>query len=157
MTLKIKVNANEKQGLIYSLKYVFPYLKNYVRRNLVIYESELKDHELTRIVENISYPMYSLGFPYNDLSVSSLNYSIEKSSDLYNEVLDFSYNTKLTEIGGSKTLNFINNNPSINKLILRGCEVAVDDQDTFFDALSSNLCLSELELDYNENYNEDMV
>ena len=112
---------------------------------------------MIRAIEGINFPMYSIGFPNNDLSVKALNYAIEKSSDLYNQVLDFSYNTKLTTISGGKSLNMINNNPSIKKLILRGCEVSPDDQEAFFDALSSNLCLSELELDYSENYNEDMV
>ena len=119
-------------------------MENYVKRNFTLYESEINDAEFTRIIGNISFPMYSLGFPYNDLSVTALNFAIEKSSDLYNEVLDFSHNTKLTAIGGSKTMNLINNNPSIKKLYLRGCEVLADDQETFFDSLSSNLVISEL-------------
>jgi|JI7StandDraft_1071085.scaffolds.fasta_scaffold493594_1 hypothetical protein len=37
MSLKIKVNNTEKNGLIHSLKYVFPYLGKYLKRSLIVY------------------------------------------------------------------------------------------------------------------------
>lgn len=37
MSLKVKVNENEKKGLLHAIKYVFPYLKNFVKRSLVVY------------------------------------------------------------------------------------------------------------------------
>jgi|688.fasta_scaffold398019_1 hypothetical protein len=55
-----------------------------------------------------------------------------------------SYNKKLLTINGSKILNLLNSNPSIKKLNLKGCQVSNEDQDIFFDALSSNLALEEL-------------
>lgn len=39
MSLKVKVNMNEKKGLLHVMKYVFPYLGAYVKRSLVVYES----------------------------------------------------------------------------------------------------------------------
>jgi hypothetical protein len=37
MSLKIKLNMNEKKGLMHSLKYVFPYLGTYLKRSLIVY------------------------------------------------------------------------------------------------------------------------
>lgn len=37
MSLKIKLNAHEKKGLMHSVRYIFPYLKTYVKRSLVVY------------------------------------------------------------------------------------------------------------------------
>lgn len=101
--------------------------------------------------------MNTIGFPQNDLTVKALQHAIIKSSDFKNEILDFSYNTKLLTINGSKTLNLINSNPTVKKLYLKGCQIANGDQDIFFDALSSNLALEELGLDYHESYNESMT
>jgi hypothetical protein len=50
MSLKVKVNENEKKGLMHALKYIFPYLKSYVKRSLTIYESELDDDDSRRIL-----------------------------------------------------------------------------------------------------------
>jgi len=124
MSLKIKVNVNEKKGLLNSVRYIFPYLKTYVKRSIVIYDSELIDEELIKILSNISYPMHTLGFPQNDLSIKSLEHTIYKSSDFFNEILDFSYNKKLLTIGDERILNLINNNPTIKKLHLKGCQIA---------------------------------
>ena len=93
------------------------------------------------MLANISYPMHTLGFPENDLSIKSLEYTIQKSSDFYNEVIDFSYNKKLLTIGDERIFNLINNNPTVKKLILKGCQISNREQDIFLDALSSNLCL----------------
>ena len=39
MTLKVKVNNNEKEALFHSLKYVFPYMRTGIKRSINIYES----------------------------------------------------------------------------------------------------------------------
>lgn len=101
--------------------------------------------------------MHTIGFPQNELTVKSLEHAVYKSSDFHNEVLDFSHNKKLLTISGSKILNLVNSNPTIKKIRLKGCQIANGEQDIFFDALSSNLVLEELELDYHEGYNESMV
>jgi len=36
---------------------------------------------------------------------------------------------------------------------LKGCQIANGEQDIFFDALSSNMVIDEIALDYHENYN----
>ena len=110
--------------MIHALKYVFPYLNAEVKRTIVVYESELIDEEAAKILNYISYPFYAVGFPRNKLSHESLFYAIDKSSDLYNEILDFSFNEKIVSIGGSKILNLLNNNPTLKKLYLKGCYIA---------------------------------
>ena len=85
-----------------------------------------------------------VGFPKNKLSHESLLHSIEKSSDLCNEILDFSFNEKIVSIGGSKILNLLNNNPTIKKLYLKGCYIAEGQEKEFFEFLKSNLTLLEL-------------
>lgn len=97
--------------------------------------------------------MYLIGFPHNDLSSKALEHSIYKCSDFQNEILDFSYNSKLLTISGSKIINLTNNNPSVKKIYLKGCQIANGEQDIFFDALSSNMVIDEIALDYHENYN----
>lgn len=92
--------------------------------------------------------MHTIGFPQNDLSTKALEHAIVKSSDFQNEVLDFSYNSKLLTISGSKVLNLINSNPTVKKVYIKGCQIANGEQDIFFDALSSNLVLEEIGLDY---------
>lgn len=70
--------------------------------------------------------MYMLGFPNNCLSVKGLEDCIQAASNLYHEVIDYSYNSKLTSIGQGKLFNSVNNNPSIKKLVLKGCYVLED-------------------------------
>jgi hypothetical protein len=67
--------------------------------------------------------------------------TIKKSSDFHNEVIDFSHNKKLLTISGRKILDLTNNNPTVKKIFLRGCQIVDGDQDIFFDSLSSNLVL----------------
>lgn len=68
--------------------------------------------------------MHWIAMPHNNLSQKALEHAILKSSDFYNEVIDFSYNKKLLTISGVNVINMINNNPTIKKLYLRGCQVA---------------------------------
>lgn len=65
MSLKVKVNMNEKKGLLHAVKYVFPYLGTYLKRSIIVYDSELNDEDSRRILENISFPMNTIGFPQN--------------------------------------------------------------------------------------------
>jgi hypothetical protein len=139
-----------------SIKYIFPYLKIFIKRSLIIYESELEDDECKKILENISFPVSMIGFPKNNLTQRALENTIEKSSDLQIEIIDFSYNKGMAHTKGAHMLNIINNNPAIKKLYLRGCQVPENELNQFFDALSSNLCLDEIHLDYYDSYNDAM-
>jgi hypothetical protein len=47
----------------------------------------------------LNYPMQMIGFPRNNLSIISLEQCIEAASNLYHEVIDFSYNKQLNAIG----------------------------------------------------------
>lgn len=96
---------------------------------------------MIKALNNLSFPIHMFGFPQNNLSVESLYYSIKKSSDFLTEIIDLSYNTKLTTLVGAKSINILNNHPSIKKLILKGCAISNEDPDVFFDALSSNIAL----------------
>ncbi len=69
---------------MHSLKYIFPYLQKNIKRTLILYESELEDDELSRILNILNYPFFALGFPKNKLSISGLINAIEKSSDTRN-------------------------------------------------------------------------
>jgi len=40
--------------------------------------------------------------------------------------------------------NIINTNPSIKKLIMKGCYVLEGEAEDFFEGLTNNLCLAEL-------------
>lgn len=121
--LKIKIEPSQIQSLLTSLKGIFPFYKSYLKRTLIIYDSELTDETVRQVLTQLSYPMYMLGFPNNCLSVESLDNCIQSASNLYQEVIDYSYNSKLTSIGQGKIFNSINTNPSIKKLILKGCYV----------------------------------
>ena len=71
-SLKIKVEPNQIQSLVSSLKNIFPFYKTYLKRTLIVYDSDLTDENVKYILNQISYPMYMIGFPNNALSISSL-------------------------------------------------------------------------------------
>jgi hypothetical protein len=72
MSLKVKIDSNNLQSLAHAIKYVFPFFKNYVKRSLIVYDSQLEDEHVDEILTQISYPMYLIGFPTNNLSIDSL-------------------------------------------------------------------------------------
>lgn len=92
-------------------------------------------------MQNISFPFYCIGFPRNLLTQAALENTLKRSSDFQNVIIDLSYNKKLLTISGKKIFDISNSNPTVKKIYLRGCQISNNDQDIFFDALSSNLVL----------------
>ena len=128
MNLKIRLHESEIILLNENLKYIFPFHKNYMKRSLIIYESNLQDNQINYMMNQISYPMHTIGLPKNQLSILGLEYVINAASTLYHEVIDFSYNAKLISISGSKIFNLANSNPSIKKVMLKGCYVMLGEE-----------------------------
>lgn len=83
-----------------------------------------------------------IGFPRNNLSLTSLEQCIEAASNLYHEEIDFSYNKRLMSLGDGRIFSLLNNNPSIKKLLVKGSYVQDGEEDRFFEAFTNNLCLS---------------
>jgi hypothetical protein len=123
MNLKIKLHESEIPLLNESLKYIFPFYKNYIKRTLVIYESNLQDEQVSYMMNQISYPMHTIGLPKNQLSLLGLEQVVNAANTLYHEVIDCSFNAKLISISGSKIFALTNANPSVKKLTLKGCYV----------------------------------
>lgn len=46
----------------------------------------------------------------------------------------------------------INTNPSIKRLVLKGCYVLEGEAEEFFEGLTNNMCLAELEIDFLDHY-----
>ena len=92
MNLKIKLHESEVAHLNENLKYIFPFYKKYIKRTLIVYESNLNDDQVKYMMNQISYPMHAIGLPKNQLSIIGLEYTINASSRLYHEVIDFSVN-----------------------------------------------------------------
>lgn len=93
------------------------------------------------MMNQISYPMHTIGLPKNQLSIMGLELMINAASTLYHEVIDCSFNSKLISISGPKIFTLTNANPSVKKLILKGCYVLLGEEDEFFQGLSNNMCL----------------
>jgi len=129
MNLKIKLHESEVAHLNENLKYIFPFYKKYIKRTLIVYESNLNDDQVKYMMNQISYPMHAIGLPKNQLSIIGLEYTINASSRLYHEVIDFSFNAKMMSIGGSKIFALANANPSLKKLTLKGCYVLLGQED----------------------------
>lgn len=72
MNLKIKLHESELILLNENLKYIFPFHKNYMKRSLIIYESNLQDNQINYMMNQISYPMHMIGLPKNQLSILGL-------------------------------------------------------------------------------------
>ncbi len=108
-------------------------------------------------MNQISYPMYMVGLPKNQLSLIGLEYVISAAGTLYHEVIDFSYNSKLISISGPKIFTLTNANPSLKKLTLKGCYVLLGEENEFFQGLAANMCLKEFEIDYMDSYNDAMI
>jgi hypothetical protein len=109
------------------------------------------------MMNQISYPMYMVGLPKNQLSLIGLEYVINAAGTLYHEVIDFSYNSKLISISGPKIFTLTNANPSLKKLTLKGCYVLLGEENEFFQGLAANMCLKEFEIDYMDSYNDAMI
>lgn len=75
------------------------------------------------MMNQISYPMHTIGLPKNQLSIMGLQHVINAASTLYHEVIDLSYNSRLVSISGTKVFSLTNANPSVKKLIIKGCYV----------------------------------
>lgn len=157
MHLKIRLHESEIPLLNENLKYIFPFYKNYLKRTLIVYESNLQDDHVNYMMNQISYPMHTIALPKNQLSLMGLEAVINAASTLYHEVIDCSYNTKLISISGSKIFAWTNANPSVKKLTLKGCYVLLGEEDEFFQGLSNNMCLQVFEIDYMDSYNEGMI
>lgn len=157
MNLKIKLHESEVGLLNENLKYIFPFRKEYTKRSLIVYESNLQDNQVNYMMKQISYPMYMIGLPKNQLSLIGLEDVINAASTLYHEIIDLSYNSKLINISGPKIFTLTNANPSIKKLTLKGCYVLLGEESEFFQGLASNMCLKEFEIDYMDSYNEAMI
>jgi hypothetical protein len=54
------------------------------------------------MMNQISYPMHTIGLPKNSLSLLGLEHVINAANTLYHEVIDCSYNSKLISVSGSK-------------------------------------------------------
>ena len=54
-------------------------------------------------------------------------------------------------------MKVLNDNPVVKKLYLRGCYIAESEENAFFESLKANLALLELEVDYMDHYNDNMV
>jgi hypothetical protein len=93
------------------------------------------------MMKQISYPMHMIGLPKNQLSILGLEYVINAAGTLYHETIDFSYNSKLISISGTKIFTLTNANPSLKKVTLKGCYVLLGEESEFFQGLSSNMCL----------------
>lgn len=128
MNLKIKLHESEIALLNENLKYIFPFKKEYMKRSLIVYESNLQDNQVKYMMNQISYPMYMIGLPKNQLSLQGLQYVINAAGTLYHEVIDFSYNSKLINISGPKIFKLTNSNPSLKKLTLKGCYVLLGEE-----------------------------
>ena len=87
---------------------------------------------MKHLLTQISYPMYELGFPSNNLGLAALEGCIEAASSLYQEVVDFSYNTRLQAIGSGRLFHLINTNPSVKRLVLKGAYVQEGEEEEFF-------------------------
>ena len=128
-----------------------------MKRSLVVYESDLHDNHVNYIMNQISYPMHMIGLPKNQLSLIGLEYVINAAGTLCQSIIDFSYNSKLISISGPKIFGLTNANPSLKKLILKGCYVSLGEEGEFFEGLASNMCLKEFEIDYMDSYNDAMI
>jgi len=93
------------------------------------------------MMSQISYPMHAIGVPKNNLSLIGLSFVINAASTLYHEVVDFSHNSKLVSISGAQVFKWTDANPSVKKLIIKGCYVLYGEEDEFFQGLSNNMCL----------------
>jgi hypothetical protein len=122
-----------------------------------VYESNLQDNHVNYMMNQISYPMYMIGLPKNQLSLLGLEHVINAAGTLSHESIDFSYNAKLISISGNKLFTMTNANPSLKKLTLKGCYVALGEEGEFFEGLASNMCLKEFEIDYMDSYNDAMI
>lgn len=157
MNLKIKLHESQISLLNENLKYIFPFRKEYIKRSLIVYESNLLDNQVNYMMNQISYPMHMIGLPKNQLSILGLEYVINAASTLYHEVIDFSYNSKLISISGPKVFTLTNSNPSLKKLTLKGCYVLLGEEGEFFQGLASNMCLKQFQIDYMDSYNQAMI
>ena len=125
MNLKIKLHESEIGLLNENLKYIFPFRREFVKRSLIVYESNLQDNQVNYMMNQISYPMSMIGLPKNQLSLIGLEYVINAAGTLCHETIDFSYNAKLISVSGTKLFAMTNANPSIKKLTLKGCYVSL--------------------------------
>ena len=112
-----------------------------MKRSLIVYESGLADEQVGYLVNQVSYPMHTLAFPKNHISLLGLEHILNAAGTLYHEVIDCSYNSKLISISGPKIFTWANSNPSVKKISLRGCYVLLGEEDEFFLGLSNNMCL----------------
>ncbi len=80
-------------------------------------------------MNQISYPMHTIGLPKNQLSLIGLEHVVNAANTLYHEAIDLSYNSKLISISGSKIFSLTNSNPSVKKLIMKGCYVLLGEED----------------------------
>ena len=75
----------------------------------------------------------ALGLACGAISARSLFAQEETNPDGVNqELIDFSYNSKMMGIEGSKIITMCDNNPSIKKLILKGSYIIEGDEAVFF-------------------------
>ena len=53
-----------------------------MKRTLVVYESNLQDNHVNYMMNQISYPMFMIGLPKNQLSLIGLEYVINAAGTL---------------------------------------------------------------------------
>lgn len=95
-------------------------------------------------MNQISFPMYAISLPKNQLSLTGLEIVITASSILSHEVIDLSYNAKLMSLGNGHIFKLLNDNPSVKKLILKGCIAQMGNEEKLFENFTSSMCLREL-------------
>ena len=73
--------------------------------------------------------------------MAGLMKAVEKCSDLWNQIIDMSYSSKLKTLNKSGLFNKMNSTPSLKKLYLKGTTIAEGFEETIFEEIKSNLTL----------------